>query len=236
MTTLSLDLQESLALTSRSACAPTSAPGNDRDALISAAVNGDAAAIDDVFRWIRPLILRYCRTRVGGQERTFTSADDVAQEVCIAALKALPGYRYKGRQFLGFVYGIAAHKVADARRLAARNRSEPVSDVPDITDMADGPEAQTVNGEFAKQMARLLESVSDKQRDILHLRVGLGLSTEETADAVGSTPGAVRVAQHRALSRLRDLLAARLFANAVTEAATASSTGHTLFTDWTADG
>ncbi|HET9890965.1 MAG TPA: RNA polymerase sigma factor ShbA [Mycobacterium sp.] len=210
VTTLSLDLQASLARTTRfnPARARTSAPGNDREALISAAVKGDVAAIDDVFRWIRPLVLRYCRTRVGGQDKAFTSADDVAQEVCIAALTALPGYRYQGRQFLGFVYGIAAHKVADARRLAARNRSEPVPDVPDTVDLAEGPEAQVVNGEFAGQMARLLKSVSDKQREILHLRVGLGLSAEETADVVGSTPGAVRVAQHRALSRLRDLLTA----------------------------
>ncbi len=31
----------------------------------------------------------------------------------------------------------------------------------------------------------------------------VGLSAEETAEIVGSTPGAVRVAQHRALSQLR---------------------------------
>jgi RNA polymerase sigma-70 factor (ECF subfamily) len=43
----------------------------------------------------------------------------------------------------------------------------------------------------------------DKQREILLLRVVVGLSAEETAEAVGSTPGAVRVAQHRALTRLR---------------------------------
>ena len=46
----------------------------------------------------------------------------------------------------------------------------------------------------------------DKQREILVLRVVVGLSAEQTADAVGSTPGAVRVAQHRALSRLRKVL------------------------------
>jgi hypothetical protein len=35
------------------------------------------------------------------------------------------------------------------------------------------------------------------------LRVGMGLSAAETAQVVGSTPGAVRVLQHRALTRLR---------------------------------
>ncbi len=31
----------------------------------------------------------------------------------------------------------------------------------------------------------------------------MGLSADETAEAVGVTPGAVRVAQHRALAKLR---------------------------------
>lgn len=50
----------------------------------------------------------------------------------------------------------------------------------------------------------------DKQREILVLRVVVGLSAEETAEAVGSTPGAVRVAQHRALNRLRSMLATEI--------------------------
>jgi hypothetical protein len=37
----------------------------------------------------------------------------------------------------------------------------------------------------------------------------MGLSAEETAKAVGSTAGAVRVAQHRALDQLRDVLASQ---------------------------
>jgi RNA polymerase sigma-70 factor (ECF subfamily) len=56
-------------------------------------------------------------------------------------------------------------------------------------------------------MSRLLGVLPDKQREILILRVVNGLSAEETAEAVGSTPGAVRVAQHRALARLRKAIA-----------------------------
>jgi DNA-directed RNA polymerase specialized sigma24 family protein len=47
------------------------------------------------------------------------------------------------------------------------------------------------------------DAVEEKQREILTLRIVVGLSAEETAEAVGSTPGAVRVAQHRALARLK---------------------------------
>lgn len=57
-------------------------------------------------------------------------------------------------------------------------------------------------------MNALLQVLPEKQREILILRVVVGLSAEETADAVGSTPGAVRVAQHRALARLKSEVAA----------------------------
>jgi RNA polymerase sigma-70 factor (ECF subfamily) len=143
---------------------------------------------------------------VGRQERSFASADDVAQEVCLGVLTALPTYRDQGRPFLAFVYGIAAHKVADAHRLAARNRSEPVSEVPDTPEIGAGPEQRAVQDELSDRVAQLLRVLPPKQREIVLLRVVVGLSAEETAEAVNSTPGAVRVAQHRALARLRKLL------------------------------
>ena len=182
--------------------------GDGLDTSVRAAVEGDPRAIERVLASIRPLVVRYCRARVGRQERNFASADDVAQEVCLAVLTALPGYRDQGRPFLAFVYGIAAHKVADAHRAAGRNRSEPVADVPDGPEKDAGPEQRALRQELTAQMNDLLQVLPDKQREIVLLRVVVGLSAEETAEAVGSTPGAVRVAQHRALARLRKTLSA----------------------------
>nr|CTQ93138.1 RNA polymerase sigma-70 factor [Kibdelosporangium sp. MJ126-NF4] len=65
-----------------------------------------------------------------------------------------------------------------------------------------------MQGELTRRMKQLLDVLPDKQREIVVLRVVVGLSAEETAEAVGSTPGAVRVAQHRALARLRKTLSA----------------------------
>ena len=182
--------------------------GDGLGALVAAAIEGDRSAIARLLASVQPLVVRYCRARVGRQERSYASADDVAQEVCLAVLTALPSYRDQGRPFLAFVYGIAAHKVADAHRSAARNRAEPVPEFPDSPELEDGPEQHVMHGELSGRMARLLATLPQKQREILVLRVVVGLSAEETADAVGSTPGAVRVAQHRALTRLRKALAA----------------------------
>jgi RNA polymerase sigma-70 factor (ECF subfamily) len=185
---------------------PTSTIGNDLGVLVGAAVDGDLAAVEGVLRWVHRFVVRYCRARIGAQEKAFTSADDVAQEVCFAVLKALPSYRDHHRPFLAFVYGIAVHKVTDARRSAARNRTKPVPEIPDTPNLVDGPEQQAMHREPAERVTRLLGTLSGKQREILLLRVVMGLSAEETATAVGSTTGAVRVAQHRALDRLRNVL------------------------------
>lgn len=182
--------------------------GDGLDAMVGDAVEGDPRAVERVLATIRPLVVRYCRARVGRQERSFASADDVAQEVCLAVLTALPSYRDQGRPFLAFVYGIAAHKVADAHRASARNRAEPVAEVPDEPETEAGPEQRAMQGELSRQMTDLMQVLPDKQREIVMLRVVVGLSAEETAEAVGSTPGAVRVAQHRALARLRKTLSA----------------------------
>lgn len=118
-------------------------------------------------------------------------------------MTALPRYQDQGRPFMAFVYGIAAHKVADAHRSAARNRADPVADVPDVVSLEDSPEELAIHSEASRQMKQLLATLPEKQREILILRLVVGLSAEETAAAVGSTAGAIRVAQHRAIAKLK---------------------------------
>ncbi|MFV8053569.1 sigma-70 family RNA polymerase sigma factor [Mycobacterium sp. 48b] len=178
--------------------------GDRLDIVVAEAVAGDRNALSEVLEIIRPIVVRYVRARVGATERSGLSADDVAQEVCLAAITALPRYKDQGRPFLAFVYGIAAHKVADAHRAAARNRSEPTDVVPERFSLDAGPEQSALDTESSERMARLLSVLPEKQREILILRVVVGMSAEETAEAVGSTAGAVRVAQHRALARLKN--------------------------------
>jgi RNA polymerase sigma-70 factor (ECF subfamily) len=164
------------------------------DELVSRAMAGDPRAVGAVIAIIRPLVARYCRARL---DRSDLVVDDVVQEVCRAVLAALPGHRARGRSFLAFVCGIASQKVVEAYRAAnTRNRPGPVAGVPYRVDAVDGLQVPD-------RLARLLGTLPEKQREILVLRVVVGLSAEETAEVVGSTPGAVRVAQHRALARLR---------------------------------
>jgi RNA polymerase sigma-70 factor (ECF subfamily) len=176
---------------------------SDLDMVAAAAVEGDRPSTETLLHLLQPLIIRYCRAWLGRQERSFASADDVAQDVCLAVLTALPRYRDQSRSFLALVYDIAAQKVADVHRAAARNRTDPVSAMLDPPGSEASPEQCVTRDVLAVRMAKMRQVLPAKQWEILMLRVVIGLSTRETANAVGSTPGAVRVTQHKALARLR---------------------------------
>ncbi|HEX3732215.1 MAG TPA: RNA polymerase sigma factor ShbA [Mycobacteriales bacterium] len=183
---------------------------NERDmsALVSRAVLGDQSAKGELIGQIRPTVVRYCRARLGRSGGgSFTTADDVAQEVCMAVMKALPRYEDTGRPFTAFVFGIAAHKVADAHRSATRNMMQPYEDVPDIAAPADrGPEAQALAWDSSQRMQTLLSALPETHRNVIILRVVEGLSAEDAGRTLSMSAGAVRVTQHRALTRLRQLL------------------------------
>ncbi len=178
--------------------------GEDMGELAARAAQGDARATDGLLARVRLMVHRYCRARLGRLPGSEHAADDVAQEVCIAVLKALPRYRDQGRPFEAFVFGIAAHKIADVQRAAMR-LAVPTEDFPDAVDDGLGPEGEVLRQSDVAHVRQLLDQLPAQQRELLIMRVAVGLSAEETGTALGMSAGAVRVAQHRALSRLRHL-------------------------------
>ncbi|WP_143591039.1 sigma-70 family RNA polymerase sigma factor [Thermoactinospora rubra] len=184
---------------------PVRADDSELRELTSLAVQGDPGAIESLLGELRPMVVRYCRARLGRVAGQYHIADDVAQEVCIAVLSALPRYRDMGRPFASFVFGIASHKVADALRSSVRS-AVPTQDLPDGPDEGPGPEETVVRYIEVEHARRLLSKLPANQRELLLLRVVSGLSAEETGNVLGMSPGAVRVAQHRALARLRQMV------------------------------
>ena len=172
--------------------------------LVPLAAGGSRRALQSILQIIHPQVLRYCRARIGGGRQP--TAEDVTQEICLAVATSIESYEDKGRPFMAYVYGIASHKVTDAHRALSRDQTHPTDEVPE--DAADDatPEESALVMDGSNRVRALLDTLSDKARDIIILRVFVGLSAEETAEIVESTPGAVRVAQHRALAQLRKSL------------------------------
>jgi len=132
--------------------------------------------LDTALTRIRPVIVRYCRARIGRRHRSFGIADAVAAQILKASLHAMPISR---KPLLALVYGIAVAMV-DESLVGSTARVGADALVP-----------------------WLLEELPWDQREILVLRVAVGLSADETAEAMGYTPATVRIAQHRALARMR---------------------------------
>ena len=179
------------------------------DSLVRDAMAGDKAAVADLCEQLRPIVLGYCLKRVGGQDSGAGGAEDCTQEVMSAVLTVLPRYRYRVDRFLAWVFGIAAHKIADLQR-ARHRRGERLEPLPD-PDAAGG--LWTIPGpdeldrlDQRLQAGLLLRRLPEPQRRVLVLRIVFGYSAQECAGILGMpSAGAVRVAQLRALDRLRQV-------------------------------
>jgi RNA polymerase sigma-70 factor, ECF subfamily len=171
-------------------------------AIIDKAVAGDASAIEHITLQIHPMIVRYTRGKLGRGHNNFMDADDVAQEIMLATLNALPKFLNDGRSFIGYMYGIAGHKVTDQFRAKGRNLSDPQEEI-EIGDTSDSPENTVLGLQTNQTLLGALDRLSPQQREVVTLRIVNGLSAEEVAQIVDSTPGAVRVSQHRALGKMR---------------------------------
>lgn len=179
------------------------APGELRQ-LALAARDGDQDARERLLGSVLTQAHRYARARLGTYPAAGELAADVAQEVGMAVLTALPTYDDRGAPFEAFVYRLAANKVADAQRAHARGPVPAEHEEAGVLDSAvDSAEKHVVDRDEAARAWTMLETLSERHREVLVLRVGVGLSAAETAVALGMTAGGVRVAQHRALGELR---------------------------------
>jgi RNA polymerase sigma-70 factor (ECF subfamily) len=88
----------------------------------------------------------------------------------------------------------------------SRDRSEPVPELPERLLADNEPETHALHLDLGARLSRLLSTLPRVQQEILALRIAVGLSAAETAEALGISAGNVRVTQHRALARLRTMV------------------------------
>lgn len=182
--------------------------GRGQSTLTNLAVQanqGDDVARNELMRCARSLVLRYARARMPGIASREEAAQDAAQEACLSLLRALPGYRPDRGPVEAMVYSIAARRVVDQLREHYR-AAVPVEHLPESTDPDPTPEQSALSHDAARRVRAMLQRLPEQQREVLTLRVAVGMSTDEVAAALGMTAVGVRVSQHRALNRLRRIL------------------------------
>jgi RNA polymerase sigma-70 factor (ECF subfamily) len=170
---------------------------------IARAQAGDVASLESAMVEIRRGVLRFLVAR----GHHLHDAEDLTQDICMNLLRAMPTWQDTGASYWAYVFAVTRNRAADRARASSRDRSVPLAEPPETADTDRGPEEAFLAAEGAGRMSELLGELSPTHRDLVVLRVVVGLSTQETADALGLRRGSVHVLQHRALARLRKLRA-----------------------------
>lgn len=177
--------------------------------LVKSAKAGDSDAFGELVERNEAKVYGLCLKMLGNQE----DAEDCLQEVFIKAFKALPGFREEAR-FSTWLYRIAYNESLmriRKKKLDTVPLDRPVElDEGDVTrDLADwttDPRADVMNNELSDVLVRHVNELEPDNRIVFLMRDVHGLSTTDTADALGLSIPAVKSRLHRARLFLRGKL------------------------------
>ncbi|WP_165772225.1 sigma-70 family RNA polymerase sigma factor [Niveispirillum lacus] len=166
--------------------------------LLTAAQDGNRASYAAFLRAVVPLI------RAVGRGKLARPADleDFVQDTLLAVHQALPTFQ-PGRPVGPWLGAIARNRLSDALRRTYRRRAVETDFDDGIADTVAQPEAEP-----APQVALgpLLSRLPERQRTAIEMLKVQGLSLKEASDASGVSIGALKVAVHRGIVGLRQLL------------------------------
>lgn len=169
--------------------------------MVDAARAGDERAIAELYNAYFPRVYRYMLART----TNVGDAEDLTEEVFIRVLDALGRFEWREAPFSAWLFRIAHNAIiSHQRRDGARGRQAPLS--PTLPMNAQGPEEMVEARLTLDEVMRATENLPEAQRQVIALRFGAGLSVAETARALGKGEGNVKVIQHKAIAKLRELL------------------------------
>ena len=167
---------------------------------VRALKKGDASAWSLLVAELGPKITGYAN-RMGARD-----GDDVAGATFETLARTIGTFEGSESQLRSYVFSIAHARIVDQLRRSTR-RSEVSIENTLVLLEADEPTEETFSD---PDLLAALGRLPEDQRRMLDLRYVVGLSTKETARAVGKSEVATRVAISRALSKLKELIVANL--------------------------
>jgi RNA polymerase sigma-70 factor, ECF subfamily len=176
--------------------------GEEFPAVLAAAQHGSEAAFTRLWLDANPALVRYLRVIAP------EVAEDVAADTWVQVVRGLRRFRGDEAGWRAWLFTTARRRVIDASRRRSRRREEPLHDVPvaALPVTADAAD-EALERLGTRSAVTLLARLPRLQAEVILLRVVAGLDTEAVARLLERSPGAVRVAGHRGLRRLAELLA-----------------------------
>jgi len=169
--------------------------------IVDAARAGDQAALSELYALYFPRVYRYILARTGS---TY-DAEDLTEEVFMRVLEAIERFQWREAPFSAWLFRIAHNAVISQRRKdGARGRSAPLMEGLAID--SPGPGELVENRLALNEIMEASQKLPEAQRQVIALRFGAGLSVAETARAMNKGEGNVKVIQHKAIAKLREMM------------------------------
>lgn len=177
------------------------------DQLLQAAARGDADA------W-RHLVETYSGRVYGLLYRQCGSSDlaeEITQATFVKVVTELPDYEEQGR-FEAWLFRIAINRLRDELRRRKRQAfsvdfdSTPPEAFGEVAS-GPGPSDAMHRREQVQRLRAAIDRLPEADRELLHLRYTAELSFAEIAETLDEPLGTVLARGHRALKKLRDMLA-----------------------------
>lgn len=127
-------------------------------------------------------------------------AEDIVSDTVERAIRYRSSYDARRGSPAAWLVGIATRAVADHLRLRMR------TDLYGLEPPEGYTEELTARADLRLDLVRGLASLDDRGRELVALRYGADLSSKEIGRILELTPGAVDVALHRTLARLRGIV------------------------------
>ena len=167
------------------------------------AQQGDGAAYRRLLDEARRLASAFIKRELRSSEQH----EDVVQEVLVAVHNKRHTYD-SSRPFLPWFYAIVRYKVADHWRDRGSESTRFADIVEELENEAAPPGFDGESELAAKDLAALLDSLPEKQRDAIRLVKLEGLSIAEAAQRLGISESDVKVSVHRGIKKLLEKIRA----------------------------
>jgi len=170
--------------------------------LVGWAQRGQREAFGLLFDRYLTRVYGYCYRLLGERE----AAQDANSVVFTKALTALPGFKVGAASgsFRAWLFAIAHNVIAD--ELRARRGTDPLEAAEWVLDPAPSPEELAIASSERDSVLALLPLLSTDQQHVVALRLS-GLTAVEIGAALGRPRNAIDGIHHRALLRLKELVA-----------------------------
>lgn len=128
-------------------------------------------------------------------------ADGITNDVFLGAFRRVDTFFGNEDAFVAMLFAIARNKLIDEHRM--RSRRVQTRQLVGDDDGSGGNVESDALAMIGSEAASLLASLTDEQREVMHLRLIADLSLEQTAMVTGRSVNAVKALQHRATNALR---------------------------------